>query len=120
MKFMDTFDTVRTMLAVRRYQAKPVPEDVLRRIVEAGRLSASSMNLQPWQFIVVQDPDTLRKLGALAPSRPYIAQAPLAIVVAIEKTRFAVSAASRAIPSMLLTAWAEGVCSNGVGFAGLG
>ncbi len=116
---MDTFDTVRTMLAVRRYQARPVQEDVLRRIVEAGRLSASSMNLQPWQFIVVQDPDTLRKLGALARTGPYIAQAPLAIVVAIEKTRFAVSDASRAIQSMLLTAWAEGVGSNWVGFGGL-
>ena len=114
---MDTFDTVRTMLAVRRYQARP--EDVLRRIVEAGRLSASSMNLQPWQFIVVQDPDTLRKLGALVRTGPYIAQAPLAIVVAIEKTPFAISDASRAIQSMLLTAWAEGVGSNWVGFGGM-
>jgi nitroreductase len=39
--------------------------------------------------------------------------------VAIEKTRFAVSDASRAIQSMLLTAWAEGVGSNWVGFGGL-
>ena len=50
----------------------------------------------------------------------YIAQAPLAIVVAIEKTRFAVSDASRAIQSMILTAWADGVSSNWVGFLGLG
>jgi nitroreductase len=67
----------------------------------------------------VQDRDTLRQLGALAPTGPYIAQAPLAIVVAIDKTRFAVSDASRAIQSMLLTAWAEGVGSNWVGFSGL-
>jgi nitroreductase len=116
---MDVFEAVRTILAVRRYQDRPVPEDVLRRIVEAGRLTASSMNMQPWHFIVVQDRDTLRRLGALAPTGPYIAQAPLAIVVAIDKTRFAVSDASRAIQSMLLTAWAEGVGSNWVGFGGL-
>ena len=116
---MDVFEAVRTLLAVRRYQDRPVPEDVLRRIVEAGRLTASSMNMQPWHFIVVQDRDTLRRLGALAPTGPYIAQAPLAIVVAIDKTRFAVSDASRAIQSMLLTAWAEGVGSNWVGFGGL-
>ena len=116
---MDVFDAVRTILAVRGYQDRPVPEDVIRRIVEAGRLTASSMNMQPWHFIVVQDRDTLRQLGALAPTGPYIAQAALAIVVAIDKTRFAVSDASRAIQSMLLTAWAEGVGSNWVGFGGL-
>jgi nitroreductase len=116
---MDVFEAVRTLLAVRRYQERPVPEDVLRRIVEAGRLTASSMNMQPWHFIVVQDRDMLRLLGALAPTGPYIAQAPLAIVVAIDKTRFAVSDASRAIQSMLLTAWSEEVGSNWVGFGGL-
>ena len=58
---MDVFEAVRTLLAVRRFQDRPVPEDVLRRIVEAGRLTASSMNMQPWHFIVVQDRDTLRQ-----------------------------------------------------------
>jgi nitroreductase len=77
------------------------------------------MNQQPWHFIVVDNRDTLRQLGALAQTGPYIAQVPLAIVVAIEKTRFAVSDASRAIQSMILTAWSEGVGSNWVGFLGL-
>ena len=116
---MDVFEAVRTILAVRRYQDRPVPEATLRRIVEAGRLTASAMNMQPWHFIVVQDRDTLRQLGALARTGPYVAQAPLAIVVAVDKTRFAVSDASRAIQSMLLTAWADGVASNWVGFGGL-
>ena len=116
---MNTFDTARTILAVRAYQGKPIPEDLIDRIVDAGRLSGSSMNLQPWHFIVVQDHDTLRQLGTLAKTGPYIAQAPLAIVVVIDKSRFAVSDASRAIQTMMLTAWAEGVGSNWVGFGGL-
>ena len=116
---MDVFDGIRTLLAVRRYQDRPVPEVVVRKIVEAGRLTASAMNLQPWHFVVVQDRDTLRKLGALARSGPYTAEAPLAIVVAVDKTGYAVSDASRAIHSMFLTAWAEGVGSNWVGFGGL-
>src|SRR5439155_1912666 len=74
---------------------------------------------QPWHFIVVRDAETLRRLGALASSGPYVAQAPLAIVVATDRTRFAISDASRAIQSMLLTAWADGVGSNWVGFGGL-
>jgi nitroreductase len=116
---MEVFDTVRTLLAVRGYQDKPIPEAVVRRIVEAGRLTGSGMNRQPWHFIVVRERETLRSLGAVASSGSYVAQAPLAIVVATDKTRFAVSDASRAIQSMLLTAWADGVGSNWVGFGGL-
>lgn len=116
---MDVFEAVRTLLAVRRYQDKPVPEATVRRIVEAGRLTGSSMNMQPWHFIVVRDRAILRQLGALAGTGPYVAEAPLAIAVAVDKTPFAVSDASRAIQSMLLTAWADGVGSNWVGFGDL-
>jgi nitroreductase len=116
---MEVFEAVRTVLAVRAYQDKPVPPEAVHRIVEAARLTASSMNGQPWHFIVVENPDTLKKLGALARSGPYIAQAPLAIVVAMEKSIYAVSDASRAIQSMVLTAWSEGIGSNWVGFGNL-
>jgi nitroreductase len=116
---MEVFDAVRTVLAVRNYRDKPVSPEVVRRIVEAGRLTGSSMNRQPWHFIVVANRDTLRQLGTLAKTGPYIAQAPLAIVVAIERTTFSISDASRAIESMVLTAWSEGVGSNWVGFRGL-
>ena len=74
------------------------------------------MNRQPWHFIVVQNRESLRQLGALAKTGPYIAQAALAVVVAIDRTPFSVSDGSRAIQSMMLTAWAEGVGSNWVGF----
>ena len=115
----DVFDAIRTLLAVRSYKSTPVPDALVRRIVEAGRLTGSGMNGQPWHFIVVRDAETQRRLGALASSGSYVAQAPLAIVVATDKSRFAVSDASRAIQSMLLTAWADGVGSNWVGFGGL-
>lgn len=116
---MNVFDAVQTVLAIRAYEDKPIADELVRRIVEAGRLTGSSMNRQPWHFIAVQDRDMLQKLGALAKSGPYIAQAPLAIVVVIERTRFAVSDGSRAIQSMMLTAWEEGIGSNWVGFMGL-
>ncbi|MBI4338032.1 MAG: nitroreductase family protein [Chloroflexi bacterium] len=116
---MEVFEAVRTVLAVREYQNRPVPPATVRRIVEAARLTASSMNAQPWHFIVVQDRDTLRQLGALARTGPYVANAALAIVVAMEQSQFAVSDASRAVQSMVLTAWAEGVGSNWVGFHNL-
>jgi len=65
---MDVFDGIRTLLAVRRYLDRPVPETVVRKILEAGRLTASALNVQPWHFVVVQEGETLRRLGALARS----------------------------------------------------
>jgi len=115
-----SFEAVRTVLAVREFQDKPIPEEVLRRIVEAGHLSASSTNLQPWHFVLVKDPAALRELGVLVKTGPYIASAAAAVVVAYEKeSRFGVSDASRAIQSMILTAWADGIGSNWTGFGGL-
>src|SRR5215469_18738131 len=112
---METFDAIRTLLAVRRFKDTPVPEPIVRQIVEAGRLTASGGNSQPWHFIVVRDKETLRKLGQLARTGPYIAQAPLAIVVAMDhSSRLADSDGSRAIQNMMLTAWSQGVGSNWV------
>jgi hypothetical protein len=96
-----------------------VPEPVIRRVLEAGRLSASAANRQPWHFVVVQERDALRRLGELVRSGPYITEAAVAIAVVVERTPKAVSDASRAIQSMLLTAWAEGVGGNWTGFGKL-
>jgi nitroreductase len=114
------FEAVRTVLAVREFQDKPIPDEVMRRIVEAGHLTASSINLQPWHFVLVRDREALRDLGALVKTGPYIAGAAAAVIVAYEKeSKFGLSDASRAIQSMILTAWGEGVGSNWTGFGGL-
>jgi nitroreductase len=116
---MDVFETVTTILAVRAFQPTPIPAEQLRRILDAGRLTASGMNQQPWHFIVVDEPAEIQKLAELAKSGPYIAQAPLAIVVVIERKPIAISDGSRAIQSMLLTAWSEGIGGNWVGYNGI-
>lgn len=114
------FDAVRTVLAVREYQDKPIPHDVMRRVVEAAHLTASASNRQPWHFVLVEDRDTVRELGRLVRTGPYIANAHAAVVVAVEKeTPKADVDASRAIQDMMLVAWAEGVGSNWTGFGGL-
>lgn len=114
------FEVVRTVLAVREFQDKPIPDDVVHRIVEAGRLTASSTNGQPWHFVLVRSRDALRQLGALMRTGPYIADAGTAVVVGYEKeSPYGVSDCSRAIQSMVLVAWAEGVGSNWTGFGGL-
>ncbi len=85
--------------------------------MDAGRLSASSINLQPWHFVVVQERPALKQIGSIMKTGPYTASASFAIVVLVEKeSPYAVSDASRAIQNMILTAWADGVGSNWTGF----
>jgi len=116
---MQVYDTVRTVLAVRQFQDRSVSPQVVRKIVESAWLTGSSMNRQPWNFIVVEDREVLIQLGAIAKTGPYIAQAAFAVVVVIADSVGAISDASRAIQSMVLTAWSEGVGSNWVGFHGM-
>lgn len=116
---MSVYDTIRTMLAVREYDDRPIPDEIVQRIVEAGRLTGSSMNGQPWHFVVVQDRDTLRRMGELEAHGPYIAQASLAIAIVLDASPYGVSDASRAVQDMLLTAWEEGIGGNWVGFGGM-
>ena len=52
---MEVFEAVRTVLAVREFQDKPVPPDAARRIVEAAWLTGNAANRQPWHFIAVND-----------------------------------------------------------------
>jgi len=114
---MDVFEAVRTVLAVRQYEERAIPADVVRRIVEAGRLSASAQNLQPWQFVVVEDRATIRRVGEIITTGHYAAGAALVIAVFIVKDkRIAVSDGSRAIQNMILAAWSDGVGSNWMGF----
>lgn len=117
---MEVFDAVRTVLAVRAYDGRPVPDAVIRRVLEAGRLTASAMNRQPWKFVVVRERENLRRLGAALPTGPYVADAAFAVAVAIRNdVAPAVADGSRAMQSMVLTAWADGVGSNWAGWGAL-
>jgi nitroreductase len=114
------FDVVRTVLAIRDFEDKELPADVVRRIAESGHLTASASNRQPWHFVVVREREWLRKLGSLDRTGSYTARAAAAVIVAYEREtgQYGLSDASRAIQSMIVTAWGEGVGSNWTGFAG--
>lgn len=116
---MEVYEAIRTVLATRSYRPESIPEGIKRKILEAGRLTASSMNLQPWQFIVIESRERLGELGSMVRTGAYTSEAGMAVAVIIDRSEYAVSDASRAIQSMILTAWSEGVASNWVGFFGM-
>ena len=81
---MDAYECIRSRREIRSYTPDPVPTDVVTRILQAGRWAPSSRNEQPWHFIVVRDRETLRAVGDVATSGRFIADAPMAIAVAME------------------------------------
>lgn len=112
---MNVFDGIRTMLAVRNYRTEKIPAEVVTRIVEAGRLTGSSRNQQQWDFIVIQEPETLKRLGGLASTGSFIANAPLAIAIVVPEAPVGYIDGARAAQDMMLAAWEAGVGSNWVG-----
>lgn len=112
---MKVFEAVKTMLAVRHYQSKQIPAEIVTSIVEAGRLTGSSRNQQTWDFIAIQDSQTLKQLGGLASTGPYIAEAPLAIAVVVPESPVGYIDGARATQDMMLVAWEVGLGSNWVG-----
>src|SRR5262245_8127899 len=95
---------------VRDYTDEPVPDDVVRRILDAGRLAGSSRNSQKWEFVVVSDRATLAD-AVFAPEN--VRGAALAVAITGDAFPFDVG---RAAENMLLAAWNEGVgsCPNGI------
>jgi len=63
---VEILNLLKSRRSIRVYQDKPVPQDLLRQILEAGRWAPTGANLQPWHFIVVTDQETRRKIGEVA------------------------------------------------------
>jgi nitroreductase len=60
---MDVFEAIETTRAVRRYTTDPVTDDEITRCIHAAIHGPSGGNIQPWQFLVVTDPEVKRALG---------------------------------------------------------
>jgi nitroreductase len=113
---MDAFLAVASRREVRRYADRPVAPDVERRILEAGRVSGSSKNRQPWRFVVLDDPAT-RERAAEAVWEPGNVRGAALVVAVVAGGKGPVQFdAGRAAQNMLLAAWNEGVgaCPNGI------
>ncbi len=78
---METWDAIRARRNVREFAERPVPEDALDRILEAGRLAPSASNWQPWDFVVVTDRERLKQLAGVWRGASHTAGAAAAIVI---------------------------------------
>lgn len=76
---MDVYEAIRKRRSIRAYQDKPVPEDVLKRVLEAARLAPSATNRQLWRFIAVRDAGKRKALATAANNQEFLGQAAVAL-----------------------------------------
>jgi nitroreductase len=109
---VDAFLAIASKRDERRYADRPVPDDVVRRILDAGRVAGSSGNKQARRFIVVQSRSAVDALAEAVYEPRNLLGATLVIAV-VGRSGFDVGRASQ---NMMLAAWNDGVasCPNGI------
>jgi nitroreductase len=108
---MELFETIRNRRSVRNYTGEPVACEDLEKIIEAARLAASGNNIQPWEFIVITEPEILRQLRFPEDHWSQGAGAMVAVVMD-SNSRWWLEDGSAAVQNMLLacTALGYGAC----------
>ena len=107
---MDTYLAVASKRDWRSYADRPIPDDVVTRILDAGRLAGSGANRQPWTFVVVEDPERKERVAETVYAGGNIRGAALVVAIVTEGGRSLLDV-GRAMQNMFLVAWNDGVAS---------
>jgi nitroreductase len=111
---MNVYDAIRTKRAVRNFSEKPISEENIQRILNAGRRSQSSKNTQPWRFIAITDKTILKELSDCGTWATHLAGAALGVAILTpdptEKFQTMFDA-GQAAAFMQLAAWELGIGS---------
>ncbi|HEX3267241.1 MAG TPA: nitroreductase family protein [Gaiellaceae bacterium] len=112
---MDTYLAVASKRDWRSYADRPVPPEVERRILDAGRVAGSAMNRQPWDFVVVESPEARERVAQTVYAQDNVRSAALVIAIATPGGASTLDV-GRAMQNMFLAAWNDGVvsCPNGM------
>jgi nitroreductase len=110
---MDTYQTIRSLRSIRQFDlSRPIDEAALHRILQAGRLSGSSKDSQPWWFIVIKDRTLLQTLARTGDYAQHLTGAALAIAIVFDPRFYRGEFDSgRAAQNMMLAAWNDGLGS---------
>jgi nitroreductase len=109
---VDAYLAIVSKRDTRRYADTPVPDDVVGRILEAGRVTGSASNRQPWRFLIVESADRRERLADAVYEPSNIRGAQLVIAIVGERP----FDLGRCVQNMMLAAWNDGVasCPNGI------
>jgi nitroreductase len=110
---VDTSLAIASRRETRRFSDRPLPADVLERILDAGRLAGTASNRQPWRFVVVESADARERLAETVYAPENVRGAAAVVALAgIGTGRISAFDAGRIAQNMLLAAWNEGVGST--------
>jgi nitroreductase len=110
---MDTYQTILSLRSVRQFDlSRPIEEAALHRILQAGRMSGSSKDTQPWWFIVVRERATLQALSATGDYAQHLAGAAFAVAIVFDPKFYRGEFDSgRTAQNMMLAAWNDRIGS---------
>lgn len=118
---MDTYRAIVSKRDVRAFADRPVAEEVVGRILQAGRMAGSAKNAQPLRFILMRDREGREALAACGGFAMHVPAAAFAVVIVLVPEPFRDDGgftvfrgpfdAGRAAQNMMLAAWSEGVAS---------
>lgn len=77
---MEYYDVILARKSIRKYSPEPIPEKILKKILEAGRIAPSAKNIQPWRFIVVKDPHIKKQVAEACNNQLFMAEADVILV----------------------------------------
>ena len=111
---MEVREAIHTRRSIRRFQAQPVPDEQVKKLLAAAMSAPSAGNQQPWQFVVITDLQLLGRVPSINPHAAMAARAPLGILVcgdlALEKhPGYWVQDCSAAVQNLLLAAHDQGL-----------
>ena len=110
---MDAYKTIISKRDTRSYSDRPISDESLHRILQAGRMAGSAKNVQPCRFVVVRSAEKKRELAGCGQFAQQVPNAAVAIVVVIPNDGREFDA-GRAAQNMMLAAWSEGITSCAV------
>ncbi len=114
---IDAWTAIRTKRAIRRFADRPLPDEHVERILDAGRHAGSSKNQQRWEFVVVRDRERLRAMAELGEWAGHVAGAAVAIALVTPDPHAPGAPLSimfdlgQAAANMMLVAWQLGIGS---------
>jgi nitroreductase len=114
---MDSYLAIASKREVRQYADRPLPDDAVRRILDAGRVAGSSQNRQNRRFIAIRDRDLLERLAPCVYTPTNVLGSALAVAIVIAGKGPTAFDAGRAGQNMMLAAWNEGIGSSPNGIA---
>ena len=114
---METLAAISKAITIREFeQNRTVPIETIRSILEAGRMTPSARNKQPWYFVAITDRGLLKSIGEIAQTGPYIADASFAVAVVTDpQNKWHEIDGTRAIQNMTIAAWDLGLGGSWVG-----